>query len=139
MQTVKKVMKFMVVGNFLFSVLLLLTACFLSSFEEYSLFEFNDALYGVLINSFRVIVVYLGITEMLLCGYCWFSKKFQLFIFIGFFLVLMIGTMQFYAEVNEIEIDTNFPLLFLYTGLSHIAFGVLAQVQGNTLKNSTVG
>ncbi|MFZ2726002.1 MAG: hypothetical protein WAX77_07130 [Methylococcaceae bacterium] len=131
MQTFKPLalLKLLLSVNVLFSVILLLTGCFLSLFEDYSLFEFNHDLYGELINSFRVIMVYIGVTELVLCSYCWLSKKFQLFIFIGFFLVLMTGSVQFYAEINEVEIDANIPLFFLYIGLSHIAFGVLAKIE----------
>jgi hypothetical protein len=41
----------------------------------------------------------------------------------------MIGSMQFYGEINTIEIDKNFPLFFLYTGISHILFGIMANIE----------
>ncbi len=51
---------------------------------------------------------------------------------VGFFLILMIGSMAFYGQINAIEIDENFPLFFLYTGLSHILFGVMAGIERNS-------
>jgi len=117
--------KFIVAGNFLFLVVLLITACFLSVFEDYSFFQFNLELYGELLNEFRLIMVYLGITEIVVLAYCWLNKNFQLLIFVGFFMVLLIGSLQFYGEVNQVEFDENIPLLFLYAGLSHIVFGIL--------------
>ena len=48
---------------------------------------------------------------------------------VGFFLILMIGSMEFYGEINSIEIDENFPLFFFYTGISHILFGVMAAME----------
>ena len=129
MQTFKPLLSLLVISNLLISIVLLLTGCLLSVFEGYSLFEFNQDLYGELINSFRVIMAYIGITEIIICAYCQLTKKYHLFIFIGFFLVLMVGSLQFYAEVNEIEIDPNIAVFFLYTGVSHIAFGILAKIK----------
>jgi hypothetical protein len=40
--------------------------------------------------------------------------------------------MEFYGEINTIEIDDNFPLFFLYTGISHILFGVMANIEKNS-------
>jgi len=62
----------------------------------------------------RMIMVYLAMTESVILGYCFFRKNFQVMIPVGFFLILMIGSMEFYGEINSIEIDENFPLFFLY-------------------------
>lgn len=37
--------------------------------------------------------------------------------------------MEFYGEINDVEIDEDFPLFFLYTGLSHILFGVMVGIE----------
>jgi len=104
----------------------------LSVSGSYSFFEFNEELYGALDNNLRLIMVYLAITETVILGYCFFRKNFQVMIPVGFFLILMIGSMEFYGQINAIEIDENFPLFFLYTGLSHILFGVMAGIERNS-------
>ncbi len=48
---------------------------------------------------------------------------------VGFFLILMIGSMEFYGEINTVAIDEHFPIFFMYTGMSHILFGVMADIE----------
>ena len=124
--------KFLLEVNFYISVIVLIAGGILSVSGSYSFFEFNEELYGALDNNLRLIMVYLAITETVILGYCFFRKNFQVMIPVGFFLILMIGSMEFYGQINAIEIDENFPLFFLYTGLSHILFGVMAGIERNS-------
>jgi len=121
--------KFLLEVNFYISVIVLIAGGMLSVSGSYSIFEFNEELYGALDNNLRMIMVYLAMTESVILGYCFFRKNFQVMIPVGFFLILMIGSMEFYGEINSIEIDENFPLFFLYTGLSHILFGVMVGIE----------
>jgi hypothetical protein len=84
-----------------------------------------------------MIMVYLAMTESVILIYCFFRKNFQAMIPVGFFLILMIGSMEFYGDINSIEIDDNFPLFFLYTGLSHILFGVMVGIEKNSAKEES--
>ncbi|MDD1609026.1 MAG: hypothetical protein LUO95_00025 [Methylococcaceae bacterium] len=118
--------KFILVANFMISVMLLIAGSLLSLSDRYSLFEFNQDLYGELINNVKITLIYIAITEMIICAYCFFSKNTQIFIFVGFFLTLMLGSVYFYGEINDVEMDENLYLFFLYTGLSHTLFGVIA-------------
>ncbi len=115
--------------NFYCAVTLLIGASFLSIYDEYSLFIFNEDLYGALDNNLRMIMVYLAITECVVLFYCFVTKNFRLMMPVGFFLILMIGSMEFYGEINTVAIDEHFPLFFLYTGISHIMFGVMADIE----------
>ena len=124
--------KFLLEANFYLSVIMLIAGGFLSVSESYSIFEFNEDLYGALDNNLRMVMVYLAFTESVILGYCFFRKNFRVMIPVGFFLILMIGSMAFYGEVNAVGIDKSFPLFFLYTGLSHILFGVIADTEKNT-------
>lgn len=110
--------------NFYFAVVALMFAS-ICSVTDASFFEFNEALYGALDNNLRMMMVNLGITEAVVLGYCWFSKSFRYMVLVGFFLLLMIGSLEFYGEVNTVAIDANFSLFFMYTGLSHMLFGLL--------------
>ena len=129
--------KFLLEVNFYISVIVLIAGGILSVSGSYSILEFKEDLYGALDNNLRMIMVYLAITEGVILGYCYFRKNFQVMIPVGFFLILMIGSMEFYGEINSIEIDDNFPLFFLYTGLSHILFGVMASIEKNSANEET--
>ena len=124
-----KSIKFVLEANFYLSVTVLLTGCFLSVSDNYSLFAFNEDLYGALDNNLRMIMVYLAVTEIVILLYCYFRKNFRVMIPVGFFLILMIGSMEFYGDINSIAIDESFPLFFLYTGISHILFGVVIDIE----------
>ena len=123
--------KFLLEVNFYISVIVLIAGGMLSVSGSYSIFEFNEDLYGALDNNLRMIMVYLAVTEIVILIYCFLRKNFQVMMPVGFFLILMIGSMEFYGEINTIEIDENFPLFFFYTGLSHILFGVMAGIERN--------
>ena len=123
--------------NFYASVILLLAGSFLSVSDNHSLFEFKEDLYGALNNNLRMIMVYLGMTELVILIYCFIKKNFRSMILVGFFLILMVGSTEFYGEINTIEIDSNFPIFFFYTGISHVLFGVIEDIVKNSpLKNT---
>ncbi|MDD2659055.1 MAG: hypothetical protein PHY54_05145 [Methylococcales bacterium] len=128
----QQILKFLLEANFILSVIALLAGSFLSVSESFSIFEFNEDLYGAPDNNLRMIMIYLAMTEILILGYCFFRKNYQALVPVGFFLVLMIGSMEFYGKINAVEIDKNFPLFFLYIGLSHIFFGVTAGMEKNS-------
>jgi hypothetical protein len=121
--------KFILVANFMFSVMLLTVGSLLSLSDRYSLFDFNEELYGELINNIRITMVYLALTEIAVCMYSMARKKPQAFVLVGFFLILMMGSVYFYGEINDVEIDENLYLFFLYTGVSHILFGILSNLK----------
>jgi hypothetical protein len=118
--------KFILVANFTMSVMLLIVGSLLSLSDRYSLFEFNQDLYGELISNVKITLIYVAITEIIICVYCFFSKNTRIFIFVGFFLTLMVGSVYFYGEINDVEMDENLYAFFLYTGLSHTLFGVIS-------------
>jgi len=128
--------KFLVELNFYVAVIVLVTFCALSISDSYSLFVFNEDLYGALDNNLRMIIVYLGLLELAIVAYCWLVKNFQAMILVGFFLILMIESIDFYGEINTVAIDDSLPLLFLYTGLSHLVFGVMSVAKKNRFEHS---
>jgi hypothetical protein len=119
--------------NFYLSVVVLIAGCVLSVSASASIFEFNVDLYGPLANNLRMILVYLALTEVFLCIGCFLLDKTQFFILIGLSLVLMIGSLEVYSRINDIEVDPDLSIFLAYTGLSHIAFGVSAYLgEANT-------
>jgi hypothetical protein len=131
--------KFIVLANYTISVLVLIVGSLLSVTGGYAIFEFNEDLYGALDNNLQMMMVYLAMTEAVIVGYCLFTKHFQLMIAVGFFLILMIGSIEFYGEINTIVIDSNFYLFFLYTGVSHLLFGILATLRNRAFLDNPSG
>jgi len=123
--------KFVLEANFYVSVIVLLVVCFISVATGDYFFAFNEDLYGPMANNLRMMLLYLAISEIIICAYCYFYKKFQIILIAGFFLVMAIGSLKFYGMINDVDVDSNFFLFFLYTGLSHIFFGILAGIEKN--------
>ena len=123
--------KLLIDANFYISVGVLITGCLFSVSPAHSFFEFNEELYGALINNLRIMMLYLAATEVVILAFCFFTKKYQFTILIGFFLILMIGSLEFYGEVNNVETDPNLPMFFLYVGISHILFGAKTIIDGS--------
>ena len=126
-----KSIKLLLEVNFYISALVLIAGCLLSVSDRYSLFEFNEDLYGALDNNLRMIMIYLAMTETMILIYSYFRHNFQVMIPVGFFLVMMIASMKFYGEINAVAVDENFSPFFLYTGLSHILYGVMVRIERN--------
>lgn len=116
-------------ANYYFSALLLIiTAIFTISGHDI-LFQSDVALYGPLANNLRLMLLYLAFIEFAIVSYCCIKNQYQEIIFLGGFLILLIGSLEFYCKTNQITIDSGYRLFFTYIGLSHIAFGVFTQIQ----------
>ena len=131
---VSHIVKTCIAINFYISALVLVAAG-VTSVTEYSIFQFNFDLYGALDNNLRMVLLYLAFSECFVVAYCFFSKKFQVMTIVGAFLILMIGSLAFYGEINAVEIDPKFPAFFLYMGISHILFGVQDNIEKTQLIN----
>ncbi len=75
--------KFILVANFTMSVMLLIVGCLLSLSDRYSLFEFNQDLYGELISNVKITLIYVAITEIIICAYCFFSKNIHMLVIVS--------------------------------------------------------
>jgi FtsH-binding integral membrane protein len=123
-----QVSKFLVDANFYLSLLLLLYGGFTGITENHAIFEFNDDLYGAMHNNLRIALLYLAMTEVVICLFCLFTKQPKMMLFVGCFLLMMLGSLSVYGKVNTVPIDSNLPLFFLYTGISHVLFGFIASL-----------
>lgn len=119
-----KGLKLIVEANFYLSVSVMLAICLLTFTGSSPVFILNDELYGPLANNFRIMLLYLAISEVIICFFCFITKKFEVVLIVGFFLIMAIGSLKFYGTTNNVEIDSNLFLFFLYTGFSHILFGI---------------
>lgn len=132
-----QVTKFFADANFYISVIVLVYGGLTAITENYSIFEFNEDLYGIMHNNLRIALLYLAMTEVVICLYCFFTNQPKMMLFVGYFLIMMLASLAFYGKVNSVPIDNNISLFFLYTGISHIAFGMLSGLEKvNTQKYS---
>ena len=121
---IMRMVKFFVDANFYISVLVLVYGGLSAITEKHSVFEFNEDLFGSMHNNLRIALLYLAMTEIVVCGYCFVTKQPKLMLFVGYFLIMMLGSMAFYGKINGVTIDESIPVFFLYTGISHVSYGL---------------
>ncbi len=119
-------LKFVVDANYYISVLVLLYCGFTAVTESFNVFKFDEELWGAMHNNLRMVLLYLAMTEVVIFIYCFATKQPKLMLYVGFFMVMMLGSLAFYGKINGIPIDQNLHLFFLYVGSSHIVFGLLS-------------
>ncbi len=123
-----QVVKFFIDANFYISVLVLVYGGLTAITENYSVFEFNEDLFGAMHNNLRIALLYLGMTEIVVCVYCYVANQPKMMMFVGYFLIMMLGSLSFYGKINSVAIDNDIPLFFLYTGVSHILYGLFSSL-----------
>lgn len=121
--------QYLLILNFVISVMLLISGSLFSLSDRYSLFDFNQELYGELASNLKVTMIYLTITEIIICIYCFLTKTTKGFVLAGYFFVLMVISVYFYGQLNNVEIDENLYPFFIYTGVSHILFGMMTDIK----------
>jgi hypothetical protein len=131
---VMQVTKFIADANFYLSVIVLVYGGMTAITDNYCIFEFNEDLFGVIHNNLRIALLYLAMTEVVVCLFCFITNQFKMMTFVGYFLLMMLGSLAFYGKINNVPIDDDIPLFFLYTGISHIVFGLLSSVESVTTK-----
>ncbi len=124
-----KVGKFITDANFYISVMVLVYGGVTAITENYSIFEFNEELFGIMHNNLRMALLYLAMTEVVICLYCFATHQPKMMGFVGYFLIMMLGSLAFYGKINSVPIDNNIPVFFLYTGISHIVFGLFSGLE----------
>jgi hypothetical protein len=125
---VMQVLKFFTDANFYISVIVLVYGGLTAVTENYSVFAFNEDLYGAMHNNLRIALLYLAMTEIVVCMFSFATKQPKIMGFVGYFLLMMLGSLAFYGKINNVPIDRNIPVFFLYTGISHILYGMIMPV-----------
>lgn len=118
-------------ANYYVSLIVALVCAVTSFIGTDSLFDINSEMYGPLANNLRFVLVYVVLSELGLFFYCFIKNSFKELTILGFFLILLIGAMEFYGRVNQIPIDDKFYSFLLYVGLSNIFYGILAPLAVN--------
>jgi hypothetical protein len=66
---------------------------------------------------------------VVVCLFCFVTNQPKMMIFVGYFLIMMLGSSAFYGEINSVPIDADIFVFFLYTGISHIVFGLFSGLE----------
>lgn len=109
--------------NFTASLIFLVLVSLMALLGQSVLFEDHSDLYGPMDNNLRLMMLYLCLMELAVCSFCHFSGENQGVWLMGWFLVLLAVSIEFYGEINDVPIDENYRWFFLYLGFSHVAYG----------------
>ena len=126
--------KFFVDANFYLAIIVLVYGGLTAITDDYSVFKFNEDLFGAMHNNLRIALLYLAMTEVVVCIYCFVTKQPKIMGCVGYFLLMMLGSLSFYGKINSVTIDNAIPVFFLYTGVSHILYGWLSGVLESSKK-----
>lgn len=88
-------------------------------------FEDSADLYGPMASNLRLMLVYVCLTEWAVMGYCRYRRRYAAVTLLGIFYLLLMVSLELYSSLNDVPVDDQYAVLFLYLGLSHLAFGGL--------------
>ncbi len=92
-------------------------------------FQDNSDMYGPLVNNMRLMIFYLCLMQIAAYSFYKLSNSPQALIAMGIFLLFLIGSLEFYIAINQIEVDERYRQLFLYSGFSHLLYGGFAAMR----------
>lgn len=107
------------------SMIFLVIASVLTLSGSQLLFTDDSAIYGPLAGNLRLLLVYLTMTVLAVYGLSNYGRQTGLLMALGIFLLLMAGGIEFYSQINDVPVDERYRLLFIYCGLSQLAFAVI--------------
>lgn len=112
--------------NFIASLIFLLLISAFTLLGSHLIFEDQTELYGPMASNLRLMLVYLCLTELSVFSFCRFSHAYQGLLLLGIFLVLLAVSIEFYGDINEVPVDEYYRWFFLYLGISHVAYAMVA-------------
>lgn len=118
--------------NYYLALLISLACAILSLVSNEFPFHNNIELYGPLARNLKLMLAYLFLTELSVFSFCSLTGNYKALTVLGLFLILLIGALEFYGTINNIPIDKNYYVFFLYTGISHILFGTLSFIKNTS-------
>jgi hypothetical protein len=110
--------------NFNASVIFLVIASALTFSGSELIIASNQDIYGPLVNNMRFVLFYLCLMQLSVYGIYRAKNSYAAVLIFGVFLLFLMGSLEFYCEINQIEVDGNYQQIFLYVGLSHAFYGV---------------
>lgn len=118
--------RYILQANYYLALLITLACGILSLTNSEFPFNNNSDVYGPLANNLKIMLVYLFFAEFSIFSYCSLKRSYKELTLVGLFLLSLIGAIEVYGNINQIPIDENYDVFFLYTGLSHLLFGLIS-------------
>lgn len=120
-----KIMEWVLQINYYASIVFLFVISAVSMSGSSAFFEDNVDLYGPLSSNLKMMLVYLSLMQLAGFGYLIIRKNCVTVLTLGAFFILLMGSIEFYGMINQIEVDENYQYLFLYCGLSNLFYGTI--------------
>lgn len=121
---VKNALKFSLEINYYLAILISFIAAVMAMSGHESFLNTGDDFNNPLINNLKVMLAYMVVAQFSVFGFCFIKRSYTELVIVGIFLLLIPGELKFYAQINHLEIDTSFDVFFLYTGVSHLLYGL---------------
>ncbi|WP_143735966.1 hypothetical protein [Methyloprofundus sedimenti] len=125
LKAIKNALKYSAEANYYLAILISFIAAVMAMSGHESFLNTGDDFNNPLINNLKVMLAYMVVAQFSVFGFCFIKRSYTELVIVGIFLLLIPGELKFYAQINHLEIDTSFDVFFLYTGLSHIFYGLL--------------
>lgn len=117
--------------NFNAAVIVVLVSSLLSLAGNEFFFKNNSDLYGPLVNNLRFVLLYLILVQLAIYGFYLTSHNYAAILVLGAFLLTLVLSLEFYCKINQIEIDRNYQIIFVYAGLSHVLYAAVCMLRKN--------
>jgi hypothetical protein len=125
--------------NFNASVIFLLIASVLTLSGSELIIASDQDLYGPLVNNMRFVLFYLCLMEVAVYSMYRAKKGYAAVLIFGVFFLFLMGSLEFYCQINQIEVDGNYQQIFMYVGLSHALYGGIRVLrESSNLSNTAV-
>ena len=125
---VKNALKYAIEANYYLAILISFMAAVMAAVMAMvgneSFLNTGDNFHNPLINNLKIMLAYMVLAEFSVFGFCFIKRSYTELVLVGIFLLLIPGELKFYAQINHLEIDNSFDVFFLYTGLSHLFYGL---------------
>ncbi|MCF7972087.1 MAG: hypothetical protein K9L22_13095 [Methylococcaceae bacterium] len=125
LKTVKKALKYSAEANYYLAILISFAAAIMAMSGNEGFLNTGEDFYNPLINNLKIMLAYMLLAEFSVFGFCLIKRSYTELVVVGIFLLFIPSGLKFYAQVNQLDLDYSFDIFFLYTGLSHIFYGLL--------------
>ncbi len=126
LKTIKTVLKYSLEANYYLAILVGFAAAIMAISGNEGFLNTGEGFYNPLINNLKIMLAYMMLAESSVFCFCFIKRRYTELVIVGVLLLLIPVGLEFYAQVNQLEIDDTFNIFFLYTGLSHVFYGLLS-------------
>lgn len=123
---ISKLIKYFLEANLYLALLISFMAAILALTGNEGLLSTGQDFANPLINNLKIMLVYMILAEFSVFGFCYIKRSYSELFIVGAAVLLIPAGLEFYAEVNQLEIDKRFTVFCLYNGLAHLLYGALS-------------